>query len=246
MSTPEPILNKVKLLLNLANSPNPNEAGNAKVMADKLISKYNITEEELESIKDKPSPYGEDNKLFVTLGLSSWRQQLALAIGKHFYCKVVQEKLIPAEGLEQYNYYVFGEPEDIENVKFVYPAISKKVEQLVDTKCVGRGPIYVTSYSEGAVEAIVNNIHWNGIDLPGIKEPVRTVKQETESKETTSIVKQVEDVEAPTDNAVNVSDQRDLIKDVGAYFHGLNDGKNLSFKDILELEVENEEAKQLS
>ena len=36
-----------------------------------------------------------------------------------------------------------------------------------------------------------------------------------------------------------------LIKDVMAYFKGLDDGKNLSLKDILELEVENEEAKRI-
>jgi hypothetical protein len=245
MSAPESVLNKVKLLLNLANSPNPNEAENAKAMADKLISKYNITPEELEAIKDKPNPYGEDNKLFVTIGLSSWRQQLALAIAKHFYCKVVQERCTPAQGIEEYNYYIFGEPEDIETVKFVYPAFEKKVEALVKVKCFGRGGIYISSYQEGVTEAIVDNIHWNGIDLPDIKQPSRKIEQEEAPKESSKMEVHKEEAKAPTQESVTVNSQRDMIKDIGAYFKGLSDGKDVSFRDILELEAENEEAKQL-
>lgn len=248
MPAPESILSKVKLLLNLANSPNPNEAENARGMADKLIAKYEITPEELESLKDKPSPYAEDNKLFTTIGLSSWKQQLALSIGTHFYCKIVQEKLVPGQGIEQYNYYVFGESDDIQNVKFVFPAFIKKVEELVRTKSLGRGPVFVTSYCEGVAEAISNNIHWNGIDLPGIKEPVRSTEAEkdSESQQITTVPKEKTAPETPTAESVNVTSQREMIKDIGAYFKGLEDGKNLSFNDILELEQENEGPKQLS
>lgn len=246
MSANETILNKIKLLLNLANSPNPNEAESARAMAEKLISKYNITEEELKSIQDKPNPFTNDNKLFDTIGLSSWRQQLALAIGKHFYCQIVQEKCVPAQGIEQYNYYVFGDAEDIESVKFVYPAFTKKVDQLIDTKCIGRGPIYVTSYCEGVTEAIVNNIHWHGIDLPELKSPSRAIpEEEVAPSEAGKMQVHKEETKAPAEESVNVESQRDLIKDIGAYFKGLDDGKNVSFKDILELEVENEEAKRL-
>jgi hypothetical protein len=246
MSTPENILAKVKLLLNLANSSNPNEAENAKAMADKLVSKYNISPEELESLKDKKPLYGEDEKLFITIGLVSWRQRLALAIGKHFYCQIVQEELVPTEGLHQFNYFVYGEPEDVVTVKFVFATFVKKVEELIEKKCVGRGPIFVSSYSEGVVESISNNIYWEGIDIPDVKKPSRPLTTEAPvlNNGDSNLAKHKEDKEPVVDKTVDVNTQS-LIKDVAAYFKGLEDGKNFSLNEILELEVENERLKEL-
>ena len=246
MSTPENILAKVKLLLNLIHSPNPNEAENARGMADKLITKYNITADELASLEDKKPLYGEDDKLFMTFGIEGWRQQLALAIAKHFYCHIVQEELVPAEGIHQFNYYVYGEPEDQHYVKFVFQAFSKKVEELINKKCPGRGPIYVSSYSEGVVEAIKNNIYWEGINLPDIKMPARPMVEDQKvlNNGTSNLVKPKEEKEKPVEESVNVNSQS-VIKDVAAYFKGLDDGKNFSLTDVLELEAENERLKEL-
>lgn len=242
MSDNEAVLQKIKLLLKLASSPNENEAANARAMADKLISKYNITEEELKSIEDKKPLYGEDDKLFVTIGICGWRQQLALAIGKHFLCQIVQEELVPAEGLHQYNYYVYGDPEDSDNVKFVYHTFSKKIDDLISKKCIGRGNIYVSSYCEGVVEAIKNNIYWEGIDIPDIKKPKRDVVPEEQkilSNGPGDIVKHKEEKEKPTEKSVDVNSQS-MIKDVAAYFKGIADGKDFHLNEILELEAENE------
>jgi len=242
MSTPPAILNKVKLLLNLASSPNPNEAANARELADKLISKYNITEDELSSLEPKEF-YGENEKLFVTLGVVGWRQQLAVAVSKYFDCQIIQEELVPAEGLHQFNYYVYGDDDQVKDVQFVYHAFSKKVENLTDLRCVGRGPVYVDSYCEGVVESIKLNIAMYGIDVPEIK---RTLKQEEQAAPPTSntITKSGPDKEEPTDKRVDINAQS-FIKDIMAYFKGLEDGKELSLQDILELEVDNKESPQI-
>jgi hypothetical protein len=243
MSAPPSILNKVKLLLNLAASPNPNEASNAREMADKLISKYNITEEELASLEPKEF-YGENEKLFVTLGIVGWRQQLALAVSKYFDCQIVQEELVPAEGIHQYNYYVYGDDDQVKEVQFVYHAFCKKVENLVETRCLGRGPVYVDSYCEGVVESIKLNIAMYGIDVPEIK---RTLKKEEEATPPNSktITKSTTNKEEPTDKRVDIN-ANSFIKDIMAYFKGLEDGKELSLQDILELEKENKESEQLN
>lgn len=216
-------------------------------MVDKLVAKYNITEDELKSLEDKKPLYGDNEKLFVTIGLSGWRQRLALAIGKQFYCHIVQEELVPVEGVHQFNYFVYGDPEDVVTVKFVYHTFAKKVEELLEIKCIGRGPIYVSSYSEGVVEAICNNIYWYGIDIPDIKQPKRPVAVEEEkvlNNGTSNLAKPKEEKENPTDNKVDVNSQS-IIKDVAAYFKGLEDGKHFSLNDILELEAENERLKEL-
>lgn len=243
MSTPPAILNKVKLLLNLANSPNnQNEAEAARAMADKLIAKHNITQEELDAMEPKEF-YGENEKLFVTLGIVSWRQQLALAVATYFDAQIVQEELVPAEGVHQFNYFVYGEDDQVKDVQFVYHAFCKKIENLADTKCIGRGPVYLDSYCEGVVESVKWNIQMYGIDIPDIKKPLK--KEEAAAPPSTkSITKSGPDKEEPTDKKVDVNKQS-FIKDVMAYFKGVDDGKNLSLQEILELEFQNAEAKQI-
>lgn len=248
MPTPETILTKVKLLLNLANSPNENEAAAAQAMADKLIAKYNITEEELASLAEKPPLYGAEDLLFHTFSLVGWMQRLALACAKQFYCYVVQEKCFPAVGEPQYNYYIYGDDEDANSVKFVFHTFVKKINNLVDLKCIGRGPIFIQSYTEGVVEAVKANIEMDGIELPEVKRPSRPIQQSDEkvlNNGQSNLTQHKQQKEAPEKETVDVGGGS-LIKDVMAYFKGLEDGRHLSLQDILELEVENEEAQKLT
>lgn len=245
MSAPPSILQKVKLLLNLATSPNPNEAANAKELADKLIAKYNITEQELSSLDPKEF-YGENEKLFVSLGVCHWRQALALAISKYFDCQIVQEEMVPTNGqidIHEFRYYVYGDEDQVKDTQFVYHAFAKKIDKLVEVRCIGRGPIFVDSYCEGVSESIKLNIEMYGIDVPDIKKTLKKEQQATPPS-SNSIVKSGENREEPTDNKVNIN-KGSLIKDIMAYFKGLEDGKDLSLQDILELEKENIESAQL-
>lgn len=244
MSTPEPILTKIKLLLNLAKSPNPNEAENAKSLADKLISKYNLSEEELKGLEDPKPLYGDDDKLFVTIGIVAWKQSLALTIAKQFYCKIIQEELVPIEGLSQYTCYVYGDKEDADNVRTVYYIFSDKIEKLVEQKCFGRGPVYTSSYTEGLVEAINNNIMWEGIDIPNIKKPSEELKEDAPSDSTSLAPVKKEEKENPCKETVSPVGKT-FIKDVQAYFKGLSDGRDFSLQDVLELVVENQKMKEL-
>ncbi len=241
MSVSPAILNKVKLLLNLAKSPNPNEADNARAMADKLIAKHNISEQDLASLEPKEF-YGENEKLFTTMGTVSWKQQLAVCIAGYFDCQIVQEELVPAEGAHQFTLFVYGDDDQVKDVQFVYHAFCKKIDNLVDIKCPGRGPVYVESYCEGVVESVKWNIQMYGIDVPEIKKPLK--KEEAPPPTTQSITKSGPDKEEPTENKKNITGQS-FIKDVMAYFKGVDDGKNLSLQDILELEIQNQESKQM-
>lgn len=188
--------------------------------------------------------YGEDEKLFVTIGLHPWRQQLALAVATYFDAQIVQEELVPVEGLHEFIYYVYGDDDQVKDTQFVYHAFAKKVEHLVDTRCIGRGPIHIDSYCEGVVESIKWNIQMYGIDIPEIQKPLRKQQEEQPAVAVNKSITTSEEKEKPTNNTVDVN-ANSLIKDVMAYFKGLDDGKNLSLKDILELEVENEEAKRI-
>lgn len=245
MSTPEYILNKVKLLLNLSNSSNVNEADNARAMANRLIEKYNITPEELKSLESQPEKYSSDDLLFHTFKIVNWMQHLAVACAKHFYCYIVQETIKPNSGSEEYNYYVYGEDEDEQAVKFVFSSLFKKIHNLIDTKCIGRGPIYIDSYCEGLVEAIKYNLANDDIEIPEMKQPTRLIQEEKVLNNGPSNLSTVRtEKEKPEKETVDIS-HGSLIKDVAAYFKGVADGKNLSLQDVLELEAENERVKEL-
>lgn len=239
MPTPPAILNKIKLLYRLATSPNANEADSARQLAEKLVAKYSVTPEELESLKDPKELYSDDEKLYTTLGLVSWRQQLALAIGTYFDCQVVQVETVPNDGPHYFDYYVYGDPQDTQTVHFVFHAFAGKVEWLITTQCMGRGPIYIDSYSEGVTDAIKQNIWAFGIELPEKKIQSRTVAPAITVK-SEEIVKPKED-KVHADKRVDVRSQS-MVKDIMAYFAGIDDGKELSLKDILEMAEQNEEA----
>lgn len=244
MSTPENILAKIKLLFNLQNSSNINESANAKRMADNLIDKYGVSKEELDSLADKKPIYCEDDLLYSSIGLISWKQRLALTIAKQLYCHIVQEESVPMEGPSNFSYFIYGDLEDAENVRHIFNLFSGKIEELINKKCYGRGPIYIHSYSEGVVESISNNIYWNGIDLPKVKKPVM-VEDKILNNGDSNISKHKEEKEKPIKETVNVNAQS-LIKDIQAFYRGIEDGKDFSINDILELDIENQNIQELN
>lgn len=241
MPTPEHVLNKIKLLRNLGTSSNGNEAAAANSMADKLIEKHGISEEELRSIADKAPAYGEEEKLFQTIGVVSWMSQLALAIGTKYDCSIVQETIEPVgEGPQQNNYYAYGDPEDVEIVKFVWKAFSKKVEELVLINCVNRGPIFIHSYTEGVVQSIRFNLEFQDIEVPKVN--IKPKQQEV--KPDAIVPAAPAEKEKPTTETYNVN-ANSFIKDIMAYFKGLEDGKEVGLQAVLDLEQKAQAAEAL-
>jgi len=242
MPTPPAILNKVKLLLRLATSPNPHEAESARKLAEGLIDKHGITPEELESLKDPKPLYSEEEKIFSTIGIVSWRRQLALAIGKHFGCQIVEEELVPAEGPHPFHYYGYGEPEDVEKVKLAFTAFAHQVEHLIDTQCLVRGPVYIDSYTEGVTDAIKQNILMFGIDLPEKRKTISPTKKDAVTMTGDAITKP--ERPQPAERHVDVH-TGSMVKDIMAYFKGVEDGKDLFLDDLLELAEDTKEPKEI-
>jgi hypothetical protein len=239
MPTPPAILNKIRLLQKLATSPNPHEADSARQLAEKLIAKYEVTPEEVDSLKDAKPLYEDDELLYKTLGLVGWRQQLALVIGTYFDCQIVQVESVPSEGPHGFGYFIYGGDQDIETVKFVFHAFAGKVEWLITTQCMGRGPIYMDSYCEGVVDAIKQNIWADGIELPKKKIPSRAIVPPGIVPSSEELTKP-KDNKPPAENRVDVRSQS-IVKDIMAYFKGIEDGKELSLSDVLEMAAHNEE-----
>jgi hypothetical protein len=246
MPTPAHILTKIKFLINLKQSPNIHEAENAGVLAEKLINKYGVSGEELKTVDDQPRSYAPESLLFKTFKVVGWMQHLALACAKQFYCYIVIESITAATGLQEFNYYVYGADEDIEYVKFSFNTILKKIHELVDTRCLGCSDIYQDSYCEGCVESVKGQINSFGIEIPEKKQASRPIKQEENilNNGNSNLSFHKSEKEKPEKETVDVS-KGSLIKDVVAYFKGIEDGARISLQDILELEAENEKIDSL-
>lgn len=230
MTNPE-ILNKIKYLQNLAKSDNENEAATAANLASKLIEKYQLSEEEVSSLTEKESPYGENERIFSMTGLILWKQQLILAIGDRFDCKIVQEDLAPNEGEHQYVYFALGEPEAVIQVKAVYSFLSDKTEEMFRDRLVKRGPVYCESYQEGFIEEIKDILFWDEWEPPKFPGTVLLNKEgKSEQSKSNLVVQSSEAKKVPIKESTQVS--KSLIKDSTAYFRGMTDANLISLKDI--------------
>lgn len=234
MPASEQILTKIKLLLKLKESPSIHESEAAASMAANLIDKYGVTIEELEGIKDKPPVYSTDDSLFTVVGIVGWKSQLALAIAVKLDCYIIQEECVPVEGEHIYNYYVYGSNDDAKAVKLYYHSLSSKIENLIIKNCKGRGQIYISSYAEGLVQAVKQNLEYEDFIV------VKTLTKDPNPDSSTlnsggsTLTTQVKGKEKPIQESVDVN-SHSLIKDIGAYFRGIADGQRISIEDIFEL-----------
>jgi hypothetical protein len=229
--TPESVLNKIKLLTRLAESPNEHEAANAREMVDKLIAKYNIAPEELKAIADKRAAYGDDDLLFSSLSILNWKSDLASCLANEYYCKILQVVCQPAEGASFYNYHIYGDDADIDIIRRVFTILINKIDALIEVNCYGRGQIYIESYCEGMSEAIRYNIKFGDLDLPSPNREV-TSSDKTLSNGEANLAPVKQDKEAPPPETV--ANGRTFIKNIAAYFKGQMDGKNISLQDLLD------------
>lgn len=245
MATSPQILLKIKSLMNLTSSSNENEAKAALAMAEKLIAKHSVTEEELKSLQDKKPAYSDEEKLFSTQFIIGWKNQLALAVAKKYDCMIIQEESVPLQGSSEYSYYVYGEPEEVGLVIFVFNALLNRINDMVALHCLGRGAIYVDSYCEGLVQSIKHNLEFDDLDVPKVNRQVKTKPEEVPIHKGTELIQGKTEKESPTDERVDVNSQS-FIKDVGAYFKGMSDGRSISLQEALILEAQNEETGRLS
>ena len=230
MPASEKILNKIKLLKRLSASSNEYESKSAKELIDQLMQKYQVSDDELKSLEDKVPLYGEKEKIYTSVGIIPWAQQLVLCIGNYFDCQIVQVELVPAEGSHLFEYYAYGDPEAVAAVQSAYKLLFSKVNDLVQTKSIGKGPIYISSYAEGMVTAVKENISLYGLEIPQV---VRTTVKTEKVVSDQAIEPQKKDRPKPAERRVDVNGQS-VIGDIGAYFSGVYDGREISFDDYIE------------
>ena len=230
----EPHLIKIKLLLALTKSPNIHEAENARVMADKLIEKHNVTQKQLDSLKERdPTSVPEEQLLFKTQEHCEWKSILAYLISVKYECYVMQIQTVGSAGYQEYDYFVFGDIDNIDNVKFLFPLFVNKINDLVSRTCKDKEETYTSSYCEGLVNGLRPLLENESFKVPKAKSKEKEIVKEAEQPGLIRTDSITNPAEKPTDKKVAVN-SNDKVKDVIAYFHGVRDSDQIHFYNILE------------
>lgn len=221
----EPHLQKIKLLLNLAKSPNENEAATAAAMALKLIEKFNITDEQLQDIEASDKPiYTDDNLLLETETLADWKNILALVVAKKYDCYAIQEENVLSTGERSFKYFVYGEDEDVTIAKQLFNYVYGEITKLVNNKCFGRGDLFLDSFAEGAVNGVRINIEYENFSVTGIVKAKETVEEV--KKDVLAPIEKAPTKPPAIENKTNVSNKEKPL-DIMAYFQGEGFGRDI-------------------
>jgi hypothetical protein len=163
------IIDKIRKLRSLATSSNVNEAASAARAADKLAQEHRISEEEIAyadpSLAEKPVE--DTGVLYETARITRWVSDLSVFLAEHYGCVMWNDcRWGESEsGRKITRYRLVGRKSDIELTHYMFAFCHSEITRLSALNAHGNGRVYVSSYCEGAVA--------------GIREQLRLQKEET-------------------------------------------------------------------
>ena len=149
------IIDKIRHLRSLAQSSNLNEATAAAAAADRLISKYRVSEVEINiSNKMADLPAIEDKEiLYESSRVTMWKKSLANVLANHYGCFMWNDT-IRVNGRKVSRYRLIGVDSDIAITRYMFAWLLTEIERLSKLFCTGMGHVYANSYCIGAVTGI--------------------------------------------------------------------------------------------
>jgi hypothetical protein len=145
------ILRKIRGLLKLGESDNPNEAASAAAMAARLMERHSIEAAALELSADQAEPEEPLQKFNEPIGKSgSWRYRLADALASANGC------IIYRTGSEL---LIAGRATGAEKVRYLFAYCEREIDRLARRNTRGEGRTYANNYRIGVVGAIKQAIH---------------------------------------------------------------------------------------
>ena len=140
------ILRKIRGLLKLGESNNPNEAASAVAMAARLMERHAITEAAVELSEVAPEMAEEIKSFEEPLGVSgSWRSRLAVALARANGCSTWRS----GNQLR-----IIGRPSGAEKVRYLFAYCSHEIDRITRRNTRGEGRTYANNYRVGMVDAI--------------------------------------------------------------------------------------------
>lgn len=152
------VIEKIQKLMNLGNSPNPNEAASALARAAELMAKYQIQQADLSIAGDEAELKLKEYALYDHEGKrrAPWKEILGYALGKLFNCKVFSRGN---------NLRLYGSENDSNTVKYIFMLIVTEVEFYTDEvwkaygKRVSSTPItWKNSFRQGCIDGVCERL----------------------------------------------------------------------------------------
>lgn len=150
------IIDKVRKLLKLAESPNANEAALAAAKAQQLVDEHNLSAALLaldgaEAVPDEPIEDFESKgaPLETSRRHPRWRTQLAGTIARANGCRIY----INGEHIA-----LVGRPSDADTVRYLFSYLAREVERLCAKEGVGCGTSWRNNFRLGVVYAIMEKL----------------------------------------------------------------------------------------
>lgn len=143
-----PILSKIKKLLALSTSSNPNEAALAAAKAQELLMQHNLTMSQVQT--QEPSSYERST---VQTGKRVWRRLLLTTIAQNNFCESIYN-------VTQHISVLIGETHNIEVVTYLYQYLIGQLEPMaVAAHQRSIAPVHGKTWFDSFYMGAVNSIH---------------------------------------------------------------------------------------
>ena len=141
------VLDRIKKLLSLSESPNEHEAATAAAMATALMQEHNIHQAMLNEGVDEAlvQEWAEHSRR-----VSSWKLRLLTSLGK---ANGVLAPKVVGQGI-----LLVGQETDVRVVSYLYAYCVKAVDRLTTQSGRGMGKAWCNDYRHGCVDTIVKKI----------------------------------------------------------------------------------------
>lgn len=126
MSTLSQISDRIRKILSLTKSSNPNEAANAASLAQKLMQEHKLSEQDVSDLTDDGNNITE-----IALGtegfMASWKFALVTVVSRAFFCEAIA---LVVKGGTKRKVKIVGRKSDTEIASYVFAYLVKEIDRL--------------------------------------------------------------------------------------------------------------------
>lgn len=159
------IIERVQKLLALSKSNNKHESIAAAGAANKLIDQYRLSVADLEVQGEVIEPIEEDlGYIYETGKLTPWKHLLMHRLISHYGLACFNNATYLTGRLVS-RFKVIGRKSDITVAKYMFVWLTTECQRLANVEAKGRGRIYVSSYCEGFVSGVADQLKASRVEV---------------------------------------------------------------------------------
>jgi hypothetical protein len=160
METNTEVLEKIKKLLRLAASDNPNEAALAAAKAQELMDRHKLNQAMLATPSEPEEGvvhFDDPDDALDTFGGKrvTWKDSLSAGLAKYNGCFIYVDNRTRGE----IRLVIVGRPSDVQTVRYLYAFCVREIERLTRAQGPGHGRTWTNNYRRGCVASIYEALH---------------------------------------------------------------------------------------